>query len=276
VNVPIAALLAAFAAGAALLQTCARLPPAPGVLLAVATGLTTAMVGAAVLAHRPDRRSTASMSAAVLVPRYASGSAPALAFCFGAAAAVAAGLSGFSYAGWRAQARLADELPAAWEERELRITGIVDDLPQQTTNGTRFAFAVETVDTPGAIVPHRVSLGWFARASDDDVAFEAPIVHAGERWSLAVRLKRPHGNVNPDGFDLEAWLLERNLRATGHVRDSTSNVRAAAFAGRFDDYVQRARERIRSRIAQALPAAPYAGVITALAIGDQRAVPEWQ
>ena len=271
-NVPIAALLAAFAAGATLLQASARLPPAPGVLLAVAAGFTTAMVGAAVLAHRPARRSTATATAAVLVQRHA----PALAFCFGAAAAVAAGLLGFSYAGWRAQARLADELPAAWEERDLRITGIVDDLPQQTTNGTRFAFAVEAVDTPGATVPQRVSLAWFARASDDDVAFEAPVVHAGERWSLAVRLKRPHGNVNPDGFDLEAWLLERNLRATGHVRDSTSNGRVAAFAGRFGDYVQRARERIRSRIAQALPGAPYAGVITALAIGDQRAVPEWQ
>ena len=259
-NVPIAALLAAFAVGAALLQTCARLPPVPGVLLAIAAGLTTALVGVAALARR-----------------HAAGCAPAIAFCFGAAAAIAAGLSGFSYAGWRAQARLDDELPAAWEERDLRLTGIIDDLPQEGANGTRFAFAVETVDTPVAIVPRRVSLAWFApRASDADIVSEAPVVHAGERWSLAVRLKRPHGNVNPDGFDLEAWLLERNLRATGYVRESAANVRIAAFAGRFGDWIQRARERIRARIAQALPGAPYAGVITALAIGDQRAVPEWQ
>ena len=42
---------------------------------------------------------------------------------------------------------------------------------------------------------------------------------AGERWRLVVRLKRPHGNVNPHGFDVEAWLLENGLRATGYVRD---------------------------------------------------------
>jgi competence protein ComEC len=91
-----------------------------------------------------------------------------------------------------------------------------------------------------------------------------------------VRLKRPHGNINPGGFDLEAWLLERNLRATGYVRESPDNRRVCAFGGRATDYVQRARERIRNRIAQALPGAPYAGVLTALAIGDQRAIPEAQ
>jgi competence protein ComEC len=29
---------------------------------------------------------------------------------------------------------------------------------------------------------------------------------AGERWRFVVRLKRPHGNVNPQGFDYEGWL----------------------------------------------------------------------
>ncbi|MGE5104117.1 MAG: DNA internalization-related competence protein ComEC/Rec2, partial [Betaproteobacteria bacterium] len=99
---------------------------------------------------------------------------------------------------------------------------------------------------------------------------------AGERWLLAVRLKRPHGNVNPDGFDLEAWLLEHDLRATGYIRDDGGNRRVDAFAGRPSDYVQHARERVRERISKALPGAPYAGVLTALAIGDQRAIPEPQ
>ena len=40
--------------------------------------------------------------------------------------------------------------------------------------------------------------------------------------------------------------------------------------------MQRARERIRERIVAALPGARYAGVIVALAIGDQRAIPEEQ
>ena len=78
-----------------------------------------------------------------------------------------------------------------------------------------------------------------------------PDIAAGERWRLIVRLKRPHGTVNPHGFDVEAWLLESGLRATGYVR-STTGTRLDPFAGRGSDYVQRARERVRARILAAL------------------------
>src|SRR5262249_53716628 len=99
----------------------------------------------------------------------------------------------------------------------------------------------------------------------------------GERWQLLVRLKRPHGTVNPHGFDVEAWLLENGLRATGYVRDADAN-QPLGFAGRVEDYVSRARESIRTRILAVLDPRPYAGVIGALAIGDERAIPaeQWQ
>ena len=103
-------------------------------------------------------------------------------------------------------------------------------------------------------------------------------LRAGERWQLRVRLKRPHGTVNPHGFDVEAWLLENGLRATGYVRDADANQRLDGFAGRVEDYVSRARESIRARILSVLETRPYAGVIAALAIGDERAIPaeQWQ
>jgi competence protein ComEC len=214
------------------------------------------------------------------------------------AAALAAAAVGLGHACWRAQQRLADELPARWEGVDLVVTGIVDDLPQLNERSTRFAFAVEHVESPSrATVPSRLSLAWYAPqeaplrgrrgatvadeamppAASDAVppAHPAPVVHAGERWRLRVRLKRPHGYVNPAGFDLEAWLLARGLRATGTVSDGASR-RLDAFAGRPFDYVARARERLRERIVAALPDAPYAGVLVALAIGDQRAIPQAQ
>ncbi len=185
--------------------------------------------------------------------------------------------AGVGYAGWRAELRLADALPTAWEGRDIRLTGIVDELPTPTVNGVRFAFAVESVATNEAVVPRRLSLawtsGWAGRVAVDT---PLPVVHAGERWQLTVRLKRPHGNVNPGGFDLEAWLLQQNLRATGSVLDVTTNQRVDAFAGRVRDHLQRTRERIRARILAALPEAPYAGIVVALAIGDQRAIPDAQ
>jgi competence protein ComEC len=156
------------------------------------------------------------------------------------------------------------------------LVGVVDDLPAVSPRGVRFAFVVERVLTPRAVVPSRLSLSWYAQGRDEDADDAIPVVSAGERWAFTVRLKRPHGTVNPGGFDLEAWLLQQGFRATGYVRGDPANVRQDVFAGRWRDHIQRARERIRQRINRALPDVPYAGVIVALAIGDQRAIPESQ
>jgi len=191
-------------------------------------------------------------------------------------AVAGAGALGFGYAALRADARLADALPSAWEGVDIALTGVVDDLPQPSARSTRFAFAVERIETPGAVVPERLSLAWYEALHKGNVVETVPAMAAGERWRLVVRLKRPHGTVNPHGFDVEAWMLESGLRATGYVRMDDGNARVDAFAGRGSDYVQRAREAIRKRILSALPDAPYAGVVVALTIGEQRAVPESQ
>ena len=188
----------------------------------------------------------------------------------------AAGAIGFAYAAGGAEARLADALPVEWEGEDIALVGVVDDLPQASARGTRFALAVERTLTRDAIVPSRLSLAWYAQATKDADAEAPPAIAAGERWQLVVRLKRPHGTVNPHGFDVEAWLLENGIRATGYVRADGRNRRLDAFAGRAADVVLRARESIRTRILAALPEARYAGVIVALTIGDQRGIPEAQ
>ena len=137
---------------------------------------------------------------------------------------------------------------------------------------------------------HRATAG----ASDPSGAVNQPAsparaaggrLHPGERWRLTVRLRRPHGNANPQGFDYEAWLLERNIRALGAVRpdkragngaDSDAgggNRRLDAFVVRPGYLVERLREAVRDRFVAALPDASYRGVLVALAIGDQRAIP---
>lgn len=256
---PLGLALIAFACGVAWLQTCAALPAHPAWIAgAGASGLALAIIA----------RARIPGSAALLL------------------AIVAAGGAGFGYAAWRAETRLEQELPPAWEGEDIDIVGVVADLPAVSAQGTRFAFAVERVRTPRAVVPSTLSLAWFVpqRSSQRDAAArgpadaddEVPAIHAGERWYLTVRLKRPHGTVNPGGFDLEAWLLQQGIRATGYVHPEGTNARRDYFAGRPGDYVQRARELIRTRILAALPDARYAGVIVALAIGDQRAIPEAQ
>jgi competence protein ComEC len=241
--------LVAFACGVCVLQTRAALPAYPAALAAAG-----ALVALATIIVR--RRLHFAVVATV--------------------ACMAGFVVGFGYAAWRADIRLAEALPVAWEGEDIRLVGVIDDLPAASERGVRFALAVERVLTPRALTPSRLSLAWYAQGREDDPEEEIPVVRAGERWTLTVRLKRPHGTVNPGGFDLEAWLLQQGFRATGYVRSDPGNVRQNVFAGRWRDHIQRARERIRERINRALPDAPYAGVIVALAIGDQRAIPETQ
>jgi len=258
-RLPIA--LLAFAAGATLVHWQAKLPPAAP-WFAASAGIAFFALASRKFEHHPHPGGVIRHLLVALVQ------------CTTVAAA--AGAFGFGYAGWRAEARLADHLPPAWEGVDIALVGVVDELPQASARGTRFAFAVERIEPAKAIVPARLSLAWYAQLKKDGTSDPPPPLSAGERWRLVVRLKRPHGNVNPHGFDIEAWLLENNLRATGYVRRDERNARLDAFAGRPSDWVERARERVRARILAALPEADYAGVIAALAIGDQRAIPEPQ
>jgi competence protein ComEC len=48
--------------------------------------------------------------------------------------------------------------------------------------------------------------------------YGGPPVKSGERWRVAVKLKRPAGLLNPHAFDYDAWLLAQRIGATGTVR----------------------------------------------------------
>ncbi|MDP1536586.1 MAG: DNA internalization-related competence protein ComEC/Rec2 [Burkholderiales bacterium] len=186
--------------------------------------------------------------------------------------------AGFFWAAAFAHLRLADALPPAWEGRDIRITGVIASLPQAYERSVRFEFNVEQVLTTGAHVPQRIVLSWWGTAARGETPAVLPDVHPGERWQLLVRLKRPHGNANPHGFDYEAWLLERGIRATGYVRPKSAPKRLQAMVQAPAYWVEAARERMRTRIQTVLGNAPAAGVITALAMGEQRAIPpeQWQ
>lgn len=182
---------------------------------------------------------------------------------------MAAVAGGWAYAAWRAELRLADALPGEWEGRDVVLTGVVAGLPQDFERGLRFTFEVEESAAP---VPRKLSLAWYKGFRDEEW-HALPPLHAGERWRLTVRLKRPHGNVNPGGFDYERWLLEQGVRATGYVRPAPDNRRLDAFVPGLMNAVERLREGVRERFRKALPAGAYTGVLVALAVGDQRSIP---
>jgi competence protein ComEC len=181
---------------------------------------------------------------------------------------------GFFWAAACAHQRMADWLAPGLEARDVRVVGVVSSLPAHAERSVRFE--LETESSPdGHRLPEKLLLSWYRSALYEEGA--APIdvtVHPGERWLFTVRLRRPHGNVNPHGFDYEAWLLERGIGATGYVRTHQQ----LGHRNSFFDYVEKARETVRDRFNATLGPTPAAGVLAALAVGDQRAIAaeEWQ
>ena len=184
--------------------------------------------------------------------------------------------AGFFYAAAWAQWRLTDRLAPQWEGVDLSVTGVVAGLPQAFERGVRFDFDVEQVEPAAAQLPRRISLAWYegsTREEFQDIAF----IRAGERWRFSVRLRRPHGSANPHGFDYESWLLQRAIGATGYVRPG-AKARLDDLVPRPAYLIERAREILRERHWDTLSGYPYAGVLIALAIGDQNAIDarQWQ
>ncbi len=186
--------------------------------------------------------------------------------------------AGFFYAATRAQLRMDDALSPDWEGRDVQIVGVIASLPQHYERSVRFEFNIERVITQDAVVPSHIALTWWGNVAKDGQRGTLPEIKPGERWQFTVRLRRPRGSANPHGFDYEAWLFERDIRATGTVRPKSGSRRMDAMVHQSAYWVEAARERLRARILQALPDKPYAGVLAALAIGDQRAIPpdQWQ
>jgi competence protein ComEC len=185
-------------------------------------------------------------------------------------------VAGFFWAAAHAHWRLADALPHEWEGRDIQLIGVIAELPQAGERGLRFTFDVEQVLTPGAIVPAHISLNWYDNKKRADSRFLDRNLRAGGRWRLTVRLKRPHGSINPHGFDFERWALERNIRAAGYVRASEDNLLLDDMAGQVPYRIERLRQTIRENFLGALSQHEYRGILVALAVGDQRAIPREQ
>lgn len=184
--------------------------------------------------------------------------------------------------GWamlQASWALEQRLPPALEGRDLVAIGLVDQLPQPFERGLRFRFRIEHCVAPAQACPGPVTvrLSWY-RGFGRDAGEGPPAIRPGQRWQLNLRLKRPHATLNPGLFDAELRALEEGIAATGFVRKG-----AAAHPNRMIDrwvtspgtVVERLRAALRDRMSVALADLPAAarGVVIALVIGDQAAIP---
>ncbi|CAM3156786.1 DNA internalization-related competence protein ComEC/Rec2 [Pseudomonas floridensis] len=154
-------------------------------------------------------------------------------------------LLGFTWACLSAQWALDNRLPARLDGQTLWLQGKVVGLPSVAEGVVRFELADGV--SRRAQLPKLMRIAWYG----------GPDVRSGERWRLAVKLKRPGGLVNPDAFDYEAWLLAQRIGATGTVVDGErlSPARAAW------------RDTLRQRLLT-VDAQGREGGLAALVLGD--------
>ena len=116
-------------------------------------------------------------------------------------------LLGLSWACVQGHSALDDRLSPALDGRTLWVEGRVVGLPQQSDAAVRFE--LRDAYSRHATLPSTLRLSWYG----------GPPVNSGERWRLAVTLKRPKGLLNPRGFDYQAWLLAQRIGASGTIKD---------------------------------------------------------
>ncbi|MFT0622064.1 DNA internalization-related competence protein ComEC/Rec2 [Ectopseudomonas guguanensis] len=156
-------------------------------------------------------------------------------------------LLGLAWACSSAQSALDDRLDPQLDGRTLWLEGRVVGLPEVSDGVVRFL--LEEAHSRRAELPKRIRVAWYG----------GPRVQGGERWRLAVNLKRPHGLVNPQSFDYEAWLLAQRIGATGTIK-AGQRLAPASGLGSW-------RDGLRQHLL-AVPAFQREGAIAALVLGD--------
>jgi competence protein ComEC len=197
----------------------------------------------------------------------------------------------FGLTGGRAVLYQQSAMNPALEGADLEVVGIVIAMPQRLETGLRFRLDVEAAhlgDKPVSLPP-RLLLTWYRRSFNDDASASALSLEdaavtpkAGERWQLTVRLKAPHGNSNPHGFDYELWAWEQGAGSVGYVREnkrqaapkklglaSGNPLSSATYS--IERARQATRDNVFKRLGDPSDRAP-AGVIAALVTGDQNAI----
>ena len=158
--------------------------------------------------------------------------------------------------------RLSGRLPESLEGIEIPVKGIIAGLPEQDERRTRFDFIITE---PAKKLPSKLRLSWY---------FPDQAIKAGQHWSFVVKLKRPHGSLNPGGFDYERWLFTQGIGATGYVRPTPKPVllgRDPAWAS-----ISVWRQSIADRLSRLLNNSPGLALIKALTIGDGSSITQNQ
>ena len=176
-----------------------------------------------------------------------------------------------------AQNQLNDILKPEYNNQDLNVVGLIIQKPQYTENGIRFILKPENNK-----LPNKIFVNWYFQKEKNSKNNPPLDLNAGDKLSLYLRLKEPHGFYNEGGFDYEKRLFSEGIGATAYVRYKAGESKRLKENISNNIFIQ--MERLRLKIEKTFFAAfpqnknPYIGTIIALSIGEQQAVKkeEWE
>jgi len=173
---------------------------------------------------------------------------------------------------WHAQQRLGERWPDARSGDEVALQGTIMSLPDadvadvlrragddpansepDNRHTWHFLFAPDAAALADG-VPSRIRTAWYRSEAE---------LKGGQCWRFMLRLRAPHGSLNPGGADYEEWLFRQGIGASATVRE-------AAPCGIADGHrLLRLRQAITDRIHGWLPDHPAEPLIAALTVADK-------
>jgi competence protein ComEC len=172
-------------------------------------------------------------------------------------------IAGWCWAWGFAAWALSTRLPVELEGKTLTVSASIITIPQCSRNICRFNALIKSAETPDIAiaeikpVSRHVKLSWY---------YPSQPIKAGQRWLLKIRLKRPHGMLNPGGFDYEQWLFSMRIDATGYVR-CKQDCQQLSDDRTLRTWIQQQRHSLYLELQRYLEKSPVSGLITGMTLG---------
>lgn len=180
-------------------------------------------------------------------------------------------VGGFVYGCITARDYISQRLPADLLGVEVEITATIVSLPHRDERRLRFLSELESIrplkQSKSITWDGRIRLSWYGSA--------APDLMAGDKVRLVVKLKSPSGFMNPGGFDLEQWMAQKKIIATGYVRSKSFDVSKSVISRAWAP-VSSMRNLVQQKLLNASDGLDSLGVILALAVGDRSGISKIQ
>ncbi|MDG0970026.1 MAG: DNA internalization-related competence protein ComEC/Rec2 [Porticoccaceae bacterium] len=171
------------------------------------------------------------------------------------------------------------QLKVALHGADFLVSGLVLEVIEDDERRTSFNFLVHNAflvsDSKQKVELKKIRLNYYLSNSEDP----SINIAAGSYWQFKVRLSRPRGLLNTNGFDYHSWLLQHGYSALGYVRRGADTQQLHNYKASVSEkllvQINNVRLVIRTAIDESNMSPLGKGILMALAVGNKQSIDPW-